>query len=85
MLELPYWHVVLVEDLVVLVVILNVGADHLVVDDSWLNALLILLNFALVAQPLLNLFLHNSNYFHKLPRGVLGFWVFGVLGLGFRV
>ena len=79
MLELPKVHVVFVENLVVLVVVFDVASNHLIVYDSRLNAFLVFFDFSLIPQTVLDLFvhlfLHNSNYNTKHPRGVLVFVV----------
>ena len=58
MLELPKVHVVFVENLVVLVVVFDVASDHLIVDDSRLNAFLVFFDFSLIPQTVLDLFVH---------------------------
>ena len=71
--QLPNLPVIVVEDLILPIVFYHVLADELVVDDSWPDRLLVLLNLLLSFQLILNV------PFHRLSPG--RFYHFNVVAL----
>ena len=68
--QLPNLPIIVIEDLVLAIVLNHVFPDELVVDDSRPDCLLVLLNFLLGLQLVLNVTLHRLSLsgFHHFAR-----------------